>query len=259
MRVGALLLLPFSVGLLFGQGKQVGFVLASQGDWKWAANGNPKVQAGEPVLEHAMARATGKARLTVGMLDGTVKSFDCPANCVASIEGFRDASDPSLRSRLMAVGKTFFTQKETLPVYAMSRGASAAQFQPAVLPMKDGQVQLTGAVVRLDAGSYKIRLRQLRKNGATYNADLTWDPPNAVSVMVSGVSPGAYELTVDSSEGMRMGAASVVVATASAAPGLQRELDDARRLIAAWPPETDPAAVRNFWNALILDMAQRSQ
>ncbi len=259
MRVGALILLPFWVGLLFGQGKQVGFVLASQGEWKWASNGNPKVQVGEPVLEHGTARATGKARLTVGILDGTVKSFECPANCVASIEGFRDSADPSLRSRLMAVGKTFFSQKETLPVYAMSRGASAAQFQQAVLPLKDGQVQFAAALVRLDAGNYKIRLRQLQKNGATYNGDLTWDPPNAVSAMVSGVSPGAYELTVDSSEGIRMGAASVVVAMLPTAAKLQGELEDARRLIAAWPAETDPAAVRNFLNALILDLAQRSQ
>jgi hypothetical protein len=86
-----------------------------------------------------------------------------------------------------------------------------------------------------------------------------WDPPNAGGATISGMAPGAYELTVDSNEGMRMGATSVVVATASAAAGLQAELEEGRRLTEAWPAETDPAAVRNFWNGLILSLAQRSR
>lgn len=268
MRVGFLLLLPVTVGmlfgpgLLFGQGKQVGFVLSKQGRWVWVSGKNAEVAAGDPVQEQGTARAMDpKARLTVALLDGTVKSFDCPPlnPCVAKFAAFRPTADAPLAARLLTVGKTFFSQREAMPVYAMSRGASAAEFQQAVLAIKDSELQIAPAVLRLGAGSFSIQLRSLQKNGMTYRGDFTWDPPSSVSAMLAGILPGAYELTVSSSEGMRMGSTTVVLSSASTAPALQAEFDDGKRLTSAWPPETDPAAVRNFLNALLLDIAQRAR
>lgn len=263
MRVGFLLLLPFTVGLLFGQGKQVGFVLSKQGNWVWTSAGkSADVAAGDPVYDRNTARAMDpKARLTVALLDGTVKTFACPPlnPCVATFAAFRPTADAPLAARLLTVGKTFFTQREAMPVYAMSRGASAAEFQQAVLAMKDSELQIAPAVVRLSAGSFSIQMRSLQKNGMTYRGDFTWDPPASVGAMMAGILPGGYELTVNSSEGMRMGSTTVVVSSASTAPALRAEFDDGKRLTSAWPPETDPAAIRSFLNALLLDIAQRAR
>ena len=260
MRFGAALLLLSVGGQLFGQGQQIGFVLAAQGGWKWVSKGNSPVAAGDPVLPQATARASDqKARLTIGLLDGTVKSFECPPlnPCVATIGTFRP-SDAGLSARLLAVGKTFFSQRESVPVYAISRGESAAQFQHAVLVLTDRQLQIAPAIVHLDPGAFAIRLRSLQK-GMSYNAGLTWDPPNSVGASVGSVTPGVYDLVVSSSEGMRIGSTPVIVSTPSTAAAEQAALEEGRKITSAWPRDTDPAAVHNFLTAVLLDIAKQAQ
>ena len=113
MRLDVILLLPAIAGLLFCQERQAGYVLAAQGQWKLTSKGNSKLSPGDPVNEHFSARAADqKATLTIAMLDGTVKSYDCPPlnPCIASIGAFRPPPD-SLYARLFAVGKTFVIGK----------------------------------------------------------------------------------------------------------------------------------------------------
>jgi hypothetical protein len=261
MRIGVVSLLLSAIGgQLWGQGQQVGFVLAAQGGWKWVSNKNPTVAEGDPVSAQATARASEqKAHLTIGMLDGTVKSFDCPPlnPCVAAIGTFRPP-DAGLYARLMAVGKTFFSQRETMPVYAISRGASMAQLQHAVLVLTDRQLQLAPAIVHLDPGAFAIRLRSLQK-GMSYSGSFTWDPPGSVAASIPGVEPGVYELIVSSTEGMRLGSTPVIVSTPANAAAQQAALEEGRKITAAWPRDTDPAAIHNFLTALLLDIAKQAQ
>src|SRR5580658_4052471 len=148
MRFGIFLIIFATAGLLSGQSNPAGYVLAVQGEWKWASRGNARVSAGDPVVENSTARATGApAKLTIAMLDGTVKSFDCPPlnPCAAAIGPFRKPPD-SLSARLSAVGKTFFAQREAMPIYAMSRGANAGEFQHAVVVLRDQGTDLSPAI-----------------------------------------------------------------------------------------------------------------
>jgi hypothetical protein len=258
MRIGAaLLLLSSTGGQLFAQGQQVGFVLAATGGWRWVSNGNLPVAAGDQVPPQATARSSEqKAHLTIGLLDGTVKSFDCPQlnPCIATIGTFRPP-EAGLSARLLAVGKTFFSQREAMPVYAISRGASIAQLQHAVLVLADRQLPVAPAVVHLDPGSYAIRLRSLQK-GMSYSGNLTWDPPGSVTATLPAVASGVYELIVTSTEGMRIGSTPVIVSTPSTAAAQQAALEEGRKITSAWPRDTDPAAVYNFLTALLLDIAK---
>jgi len=258
MRLGAILLLPAATVLLCGQEKQAGYVLAVTGQWIWVSKGNPKVSPGDPANENATARsADQKAKLTVGMLDGTVKAFDCPPlnPCVASIGAFR-APPESLATRLFAVGKTFLAQRNTMPVYAISRGGSAGVFQHAVLALSDQRLEIGPAIMRLEPGVYSLRLRSLQGSAGS-NTTFTWDPPQSTSAMLPGLKPGVYELVFSSREGMRLGSTPALVSPSDAAAAKQAALDDGKRITRAWPLETDPAAIYNFLTAYLLDLAGR--
>ncbi|HEY1756971.1 MAG TPA: hypothetical protein VGG72_16475 [Bryobacteraceae bacterium] len=243
---------------LFGQSNQAGYVLAAQGDWKWTSKGNAKINAGDPVVENSTARASAsQAKLTIAMLDGTVKSYDCPPlnPCVAAIGPFRKPPD-SLYARLSAVGKTFFTQRDAIPIYAMSRGLTAGEFQHAVLVLRDQGTDLSPAIKQLDAGSYTLRLRSLQGPSASYSAGVTWDPPSATAVSIRNLRPGVYELIISASDGKRIGSTPVILATPERAPAQQMAFDEGLRIVQSWPRETDPAAIHNFLSALLLEIGQ---
>lgn len=243
---------------LRGQAGQAGYVLAAQGQWKWASNGNGKVSPGDPVKENSTARSTDRtAKLTIGMLDGTVKSFDCPPlnPCVASIGPFRKPPD-SLSTRLFAVGKTFFSQRDAMPVYAMSRGGQAAQFQHAVLVLGDTGLDVSPAIKQLDPGIYGIRMRSIQGPATSYSAQVTWDPPALTAVNTGNLKPGAYELTFNSSDGMRVGSIPVILSTAERAAAQRSALEEGFRIVRSWPSGTDPAAIHNFLTAWLLDTGQ---
>jgi hypothetical protein len=257
MKLGVIPFLFVSAGFLSGQSNPAGYVLAVQGEWKWASKGNPKVSAGDPVVENSTARATGaQAKLTIAMLDGTVKSFDCPPlnPCAAAIGPFRKPPD-SLSARLSAVGKTFFAQREAMPIYAMSRGANAGEFQHAVVVLRDQGTDLTPAIKQLDPGSYTVRFRSIQGAAATYSSAFTWDPPGSTSTIIRNLKPGVYELVVSSNDGRRIGSTPIILAAPDRAGAQQMALDEGRRIVQGWPRETDPAAIHNFLSALLLEIA----
>ena len=250
----AILLLPVIAVVLFGQGKQVGYVLAAQGQWKWDSKASSTLSPGDPVNERVMARAVDqKATLTIAMLDGTVKSFAC---CVASIGAFRPPPD-SLYTRLLTVGKTFFTQRNAMPVYAISRGASAQEFQHAVLVLDDGRLEIGPAITDLESGTYALRLRSLEKSTTGYTANFTWGPPGSTFAIFPDLKLGVYELIFTSTEGMRLGSTPVLVSVPAEAAAKQSALEDGKRITRAWPRATDPAATYNFLTAFLIDIAQQ--
>ena len=260
-RVGSILFLSASMSALLGQETQTGFVLAVQGQWKWASKQGSSVKAGDPVSENSTARVAGpRGKLTIGMLDGSVRAFACPPldPCVAAIGSFRRPPE-SLYGRLLSVAKTFFAQRDAMPVYAMSRGASTRQFHYAVLVLANNSVDISPAVAQLDAGIYGLRLQPLIGSPEEHSANLTWAPPTTTTVQLEGLKPGAYDLIITSTDGRRIGSTPVIVGMPGRVDSQRSALDQGLRIAESWPPDTDPAAVHNFLTALVLSIAQEGR
>ena len=152
------------------------------------------------------------------------------------------------------MGKTFFAQRAAMPIYAMSRGANAGEFQHAVLVLRDQGTDLSPAIKQLEPGTYSVRFRSIQGASATYSSALTWDPPATTAATIRNLSPGVYEMVVSASDGKRIGSTPVILSTADRAAAQQMALDEGRRIVQGWPPATDPAAIHNFLSALLLEI-----
>jgi hypothetical protein len=61
-------------------------------------------------------------------------------------------------------------------------------------------------------------------------------------------------MVVSANDGKRVGSTPVILALPERAGAQQMALDEGRRIVQAWPRETDPAAIHNFLSALLLEI-----
>ena len=234
--------------------KADGWVLAVHGTW---TSGAKTLKLGDPVKVNDKVRGTGAPgdRLTVTLLDGKPHEYTCESkpDCTSVIEPFRPGPD-ALPTRIFQALSTLATHREVMPVSAISRGAEG--LRQAVLPLDGNQLDLSPAVKQADPGEYTLSLRPISgdrtaKPQARVRGSVHWDPPALTAAAVPGLTPGLYELAMNSTEGDSIGSVTVLVASPADYDPAHQTFEEGKQVLATWPQGVDPAAIEAFQSDIL--------